>query len=215
MIHLKFSGYAWFIQSYSHDILHGLTALKGGVIISPFPVRWENVAFLFHKRFIYLLFLPSLKCLPSLWFLSRESEWDLECKKDPHHKEHKLQYHLTAAWKTCKSDFYNSSEDLPCKTDCLVYSKDKQIVHVVTNLIQLHTPERTKNSIWSLSALHSVLVLGEITGQNKLQKMALPKKQEKQDSSTSSHDIIPSLLSPKKLPEFWEVLLCLDDKYSY
>lgn len=160
MIHLKFSGYAWFIQSYSHDILHGLTALKGGVIISPFPVRWENVAFLFHKRFIYLLFLPSLKCLPSLWFLSRESEWDLECKKDPHHKEHKLQYHLTAAWKTCKSDFYNSSEDLPRKTDCLVYSKDKQIVHVVTDLIQLHTPERTKNSIWSLSALHSVLVLG-------------------------------------------------------
>lgn len=78
-----------------------------------------------------------------------------------------------------------------------------------------HTPEWTKNSIWSLSALHNVLVLGEITGQNKLQKMALPKKQEKQDSSTSSHDIIPNLLSPKKPPEFWEVLLCLDDKHSY
>lgn len=83
MIHLKFSGYAWFIQSYSHDILHGFTALKGGVIISPFPVRWENLAFLFHKTFIYLLFLPSFKCLPSLWFLSQESEWDLECKERP------------------------------------------------------------------------------------------------------------------------------------
>lgn len=80
MIHLKFSGYAWFIQSYSHDILHGLTALKGGVIISPFPVRWENLAFPFHKRFTYLLFLPTFKCLPSLWFLSQEIEWDLECR---------------------------------------------------------------------------------------------------------------------------------------
>lgn len=112
VIHLKFSGYAWFIQSYSHDILQGLTALKGALSISLFPVRWENLAFLFHKRFIYLLFLPRFAYQAyGFWAKKVNGIWSV--KKDPHHKEQKLQYHLTAAWKSCKSDFYNSSADLP------------------------------------------------------------------------------------------------------
>lgn len=96
------------MQSYSHDILHVLTALRDDVIISPFPFRRENMPFLFHKRFIYLLLLPGSKSLPRLWFLSQESEWDFDCKKDPRHKEHKLQYHLIATWKICKDDLYSS-----------------------------------------------------------------------------------------------------------